>query len=36
MKLLLGNFNVKIGREDTFKPIIGKESSHEISKLCHT
>jgi hypothetical protein len=26
MKILLGDFNAKIGREDFFKPIIGNES----------
>jgi hypothetical protein len=31
MKILLGNFNAKVGREDIFKPIIGKESLHEAS-----
>jgi hypothetical protein len=31
MKILLGDFNEKVGREDTFKPTIGNESSHEIS-----
>jgi hypothetical protein len=31
MKILLGDFNAKVGREDTFKPTIGNESSHEIS-----
>jgi hypothetical protein len=30
-KILLGYFNVKVGREDTFKPTIGNESLHEIS-----
>jgi hypothetical protein len=43
MKILLGNFNAKVGREDFFKPTIGNESLHEISnanrglnsKLCH-
>jgi hypothetical protein len=30
-KNLLGDFNVKVGREDIFKPTIGNESSHEIS-----
>jgi hypothetical protein len=31
MKILLGGFNAKVGREDTFKPTIGNESLHEIS-----
>jgi hypothetical protein len=31
MKILLGGFNAKLGREDTFKPIIGNESLHEDS-----
>jgi hypothetical protein len=31
MKILLGDFNVKVGREDIFKPTIGNESLHEIS-----
>jgi hypothetical protein len=31
MKILLGVFNAKVGREDIFKPIIGKESLHEAS-----
>jgi hypothetical protein len=31
MKILLGDFNAKVGREDTFKPTIGNESVHEIS-----
>jgi hypothetical protein len=31
MKILFGNFNVKVGREDIFKPTIGNEISHEIS-----
>jgi hypothetical protein len=30
-KILLGEFNVKVCREDIFKPTIGNESSHEIS-----
>jgi exonuclease III len=30
MKILLGDFNAKVGREDIFKQI-GKESLHEIS-----
>jgi hypothetical protein len=31
MKILLGDFNAKVGREDIFKPTIGNEISHEIS-----
>jgi hypothetical protein len=31
MKILLGDFNVKVGREDNFKPVIGNESLHEIN-----
>jgi hypothetical protein len=31
MKMLFGDFNVKVGREDIFKPTIGDESLHEIS-----
>jgi hypothetical protein len=30
MKILLGDFYAKLGREDIFKPTIGNESSHEI------
>jgi exonuclease III len=30
-KMLLGDFNAKVDREDTFKPTIGNESLHEIS-----
>jgi hypothetical protein len=28
LKILLGDFNAKVGREDIFKPTIGNESSH--------
>jgi hypothetical protein len=31
MKILLSDFNAKVGTEDIFKPTIGNESSHEIS-----
>jgi hypothetical protein len=31
MKILLGEFNAKIGREDIFKPTIGNDSLREIS-----
>jgi hypothetical protein len=31
MNILLGDFNVNVGREDIFKPPILNESSHEIS-----
>jgi hypothetical protein len=31
MKILLGDFNAKVGREDIFKPTIGDESIHKIS-----
>jgi hypothetical protein len=31
MKILLGDFNAKVGRVDIFKPTIGNETSHEIS-----
>jgi hypothetical protein len=31
MKILLGDFNAKVGREDIFKPTIGNERLHEIS-----
>jgi hypothetical protein len=43
MKILLGDFNAKVGREDIFRPTIGNETLHEISndngvkssQLCH-
>jgi hypothetical protein len=31
MKILLGDINAKLGREDTFKPTIGNESLLEDS-----
>jgi hypothetical protein len=31
MKILLGDFNTKVGWEDSFKPTIWNESLHEIS-----
>jgi exonuclease III len=31
MKILLGDFNAKLGREDISKPTIRNDSSHEIS-----
>jgi hypothetical protein len=31
IKILLGDFNAKVGREDIFKPIIGNERLHEAS-----
>ena len=31
MKILLGEFNAKLGREDIFKPTIGNESPHQDS-----
>jgi hypothetical protein len=33
MKILLGDLNAKVGREDIFKPIIGNESVHEASNV---
>jgi len=32
MKILLGDFNAKVGRENIFKPTIGNESLHQDSK----
>jgi exonuclease III len=31
MKILMGDFNAKVGREDIFKPIICNESLHEAN-----
>jgi len=31
MKIILGNFNAKMGRETIFKPTIGNESLHQDS-----
>jgi hypothetical protein len=31
MKILMGDFNAKVGREDIFKPIIGSENLPEVS-----
>ena len=31
MKILLGDFNAKVERENIFKPTIGNESLHEDS-----
>jgi hypothetical protein len=31
MKILMGDFNAKVGREDIFKPVIGIESLYEAS-----
>jgi hypothetical protein len=31
MKILLGNFNAKVSRENVFKPTIGTASLYEIS-----
>jgi exonuclease III len=31
IKILLGDFNAKVGREDLFKPTVENESLHEIS-----
>jgi hypothetical protein len=31
MKILLGDFNAKVGRENVFKPKIGKENLHQDS-----
>jgi hypothetical protein len=31
MKILLGDFNAKVGKEDIFKPTVGNECLHAIS-----
>jgi len=31
MKMLLGDFNAKVGREKIFKPTVGQESLHQDS-----
>ena len=31
MKILLGDFNAKVGSENIFKPTVGKESLHQDS-----
>jgi len=31
MKILLGDFNAKVGRKNIFKPTIGKECLHQDS-----
>jgi hypothetical protein len=31
MKILVGDSNAKVGREDIFKPVIGSESLHEAT-----
>ena len=31
MKILLGDFNAKVGRENIFKPAVGNESRHQNS-----
>ena len=31
MKMLLGDFNAKVGRENIFQPTIGQESLHQDS-----
>jgi exonuclease III len=31
MKILLGDFNASVGREDIFRPTVGNECLHKIS-----
>ena len=33
MKILVGDFNAKLGKEDIFKPITGQESLHQDSNV---
>jgi hypothetical protein len=33
MKILMGNYNAKVRREDIFKPVISNESLHEASNV---
>jgi hypothetical protein len=33
MKIMLGDFHAKVGKEDIFRPIIGNESLHECSMI---
>jgi hypothetical protein len=33
MKMLLGDFNAKVGMEDICKPTVGNESLHGISNV---
>jgi len=33
MKILLGDFNAKVGKETIFKPTIGNESLHQDSNV---
>jgi hypothetical protein len=35
MKILLADFNIRVGREDIFKPTIGNESLHETGNDNH-
>jgi len=30
MKILLGDFNTKVGRESIFKPTIGNDNLHQV------
>jgi hypothetical protein len=31
VKIILGDFNAKVGREELYKPIIGEHSKHNVS-----